>query len=109
VVGRPSKALRTSSDEHLSVFDTANKNGKYGQRFIHHNGHIKMMAAAQPFISGAISKTINMPHEVTVEEIENAYHTLLGAGSEGDGSLPGRLEGGPAAQLHCRRGRGQRG
>ncbi len=61
-------------DEHLSVFDTANKNGKYGTRFIHHNGHIKMMAAAQPFISGAISKTINMPHEVTVEEIEGAYH-----------------------------------
>jgi ribonucleoside-diphosphate reductase alpha chain len=61
-------------DEHLSVFDTANKNGKYGQRFIHHNGHIKMMAAAQPFISGAISKTINMPNEVTVEEIEDAYY-----------------------------------
>ncbi|MFZ0014401.1 MAG: adenosylcobalamin-dependent ribonucleoside-diphosphate reductase, partial [Acidimicrobiia bacterium] len=61
-------------DEHLPVFDTANKNGKYGQRFIHHNGHIKMMAAAQPFISGAISKTINMPNEVTVEEIEEAYH-----------------------------------
>jgi ribonucleoside-diphosphate reductase alpha chain len=61
-------------EEHLSVFDTANKNGKYGTRFIHHNGHIKMMAAAQPFISGAISKTINMPHEVTVEEIEGAYH-----------------------------------
>ena len=60
-------------DEHLPVFDTANRNGKYGERFIHHNGHIKMMAAAQPFISGAISKTINMPHEVTVEEIENAY------------------------------------
>ena len=61
------------SDDHLEVFDTANKNGKYGQRFIHHNGHIKMMAATQPFISGAISKTINMPHEVTVEEIEDAY------------------------------------
>ena len=61
-------------DEHLSVFDTANKNGKYGTRFIQHNGHIKMMAAAQPFISGAISKTINMPHEVTVEEIEDAYY-----------------------------------
>jgi len=61
-------------DEHLSVFDTANKNGKYGTRFIHHNGHIKMMAAAQPFISGAISKTINMPNEVTVGEIEGAYH-----------------------------------
>jgi ribonucleoside-diphosphate reductase alpha chain len=60
-------------EEHLPVFDTANKNGKYGERFIHHNGHIKMMAAAQPFISGAISKTINMPNEVTVEEIEEAY------------------------------------
>jgi ribonucleoside-diphosphate reductase alpha chain len=60
-------------DEHLSVFDTANRNGKYGTRFIHHNGHIKMMAAAQPFISGAISKTINMPNEVTVTEIEDAY------------------------------------
>ncbi len=60
-------------EEHLSVFDTANRNGKYGERFIHHNGHIKMMAAAQPFISGAISKTINMPNEVTVEEIEDAY------------------------------------
>ena len=62
------------ADEHLSVFDTANRNGKYGQRFIHHNGHIKMMAAAQPFISGAISKTINMPNEITVEDIEEAYH-----------------------------------
>ena len=61
------------ADEHLSVFDTANKNGKYGQRFIHHIGHIKMMAAAQPFISGAISKTINMPQEVTTEDIEEAY------------------------------------
>ena len=60
-------------DEHLVVFDTANKNGKYGTRFIHHNGHIKMMAAAQPFISGAISKTINMPNEITVEDIEEAY------------------------------------
>jgi ribonucleoside-diphosphate reductase alpha chain len=60
-------------DEHLSVFDTANKNGKYGERFIHHYGHIKMMAAAQPFISGAISKTINMPHEITVEDIEESY------------------------------------
>ncbi|HLF59932.1 MAG TPA: LAGLIDADG family homing endonuclease [Acidimicrobiia bacterium] len=60
-------------EEHLPVFDTANKNGKYGTRFIHHNGHIKMMAAAQPFISGAISKTINMPNEITVEDIEEAY------------------------------------
>jgi ribonucleoside-diphosphate reductase alpha chain len=62
-------------DEHLAVFDTANRNGKYGERFIHHDGHIKMMAAAQPFISGAISKTINMPNEITVEAIEEAYRT----------------------------------
>jgi ribonucleoside-diphosphate reductase alpha chain len=61
-------------DEHLSVFDTANRNGKYGERFIHHIGHIKMMAAAQPFISGAISKTINMPNEVKVEDIEESYY-----------------------------------
>ncbi|MGI9585024.1 MAG: vitamin B12-dependent ribonucleotide reductase, partial [Acidimicrobiia bacterium] len=60
-------------DEHLVVFDTANKNGKYGQRFIHHSGHIRMMAAAQPFISGAISKTINMPNDATVEDIEDSY------------------------------------
>jgi ribonucleoside-diphosphate reductase alpha chain len=61
------------AEEHLAVFDTANKNGKNGRRFIHHEGHIKMMAAAQPFISGAISKTINMPHEVNTEDIEGAY------------------------------------
>ncbi len=60
-------------EEHLDVFDTANRNGRYGKRFIHHSGHIKMMAAAQPFISGAISKTINMPNEVAVEDIEESY------------------------------------
>lgn len=59
--------------EDLAVFDTANRNGKHGKRFIHHVGHIKMMAAAQPFITGAISKTINMPHEVTPDDIEEAY------------------------------------
>ena len=61
-------------DEHLVVFDTANKNGRIGKRFIHHTGHIRMMAAAQPFITGAISKTINMPNEATIEEIEESYH-----------------------------------
>jgi ribonucleoside-diphosphate reductase alpha chain len=58
--------------EHLPVFDCAFKpfNGK---RFIHHDGHIKMMAACQPFISGAISKTVNLPEESTIEDIMDAY------------------------------------
>ncbi len=60
-------------EEHLPIFDCANKCGKHGQRFIHWMGHIKMMSATQPFISGAISKTINMPAETTVEEIKEAY------------------------------------
>jgi ribonucleoside-diphosphate reductase alpha chain len=59
--------------EHLPVFDCANKCGKKGERYIHSHGHIKMMAAAQPFLSGAISKTINLPNEGTVEEIADAY------------------------------------
>ncbi|MDQ2684108.1 MAG: vitamin B12-dependent ribonucleotide reductase, partial [Chloroflexota bacterium] len=61
-------------DEHLPVFDTANKCGKKGTRFIHHMGHIKMMSAAQSFLSGAISKTINMPNEATYDDILDAYH-----------------------------------
>ena len=60
-------------EEHLSVFDCANKCGQKGERFIHFTGHIRMMAAAQPFISGAISKTINLPNEATIEEIAEAY------------------------------------
>jgi len=60
-------------DEHLSIFDCANKNGKKGVRYIHAHGHIKMMAACQPFLSGAISKTINLPNEATVEEIADSY------------------------------------
>jgi ribonucleoside-diphosphate reductase alpha chain len=60
-------------EEHLPVFDCANKCGKKGQRYIHAHGHIRMMAAAQPFISGAISKTINLPNEASVEEIADAY------------------------------------
>ena len=60
-------------DEHLDVFDCANKCGKDGERFIHYMGHVRMMAAAQPFISGAISKTVNMPNEASVEDIENCY------------------------------------
>jgi len=60
-------------EEHLPVFDCANKCGKKGERYIHAHGHIRMMGAAQPFISGAISKTINLPHEANVEEIADAY------------------------------------
>lgn len=59
--------------EHLSVFDCANKCGSLGERYIHYSGHIRMMAAAQPFLSGAISKTINLPNEGTIEEISDAY------------------------------------
>jgi len=58
--------------EHLAVFDCAFKPAK-GSRSIQYMGHIRMMAAVQPFISGAISKTINMPEEATVEEITSAY------------------------------------
>lgn len=60
-------------DEHLPIFDCANKCGVKGVRFIHPFGHIRMMAAVQPFISGAISKTINLPNEATVEDIQNCY------------------------------------
>src|SRR5207248_6921668 len=59
--------------EHYPVFDCANKCGKTGQRFLSAEAHIRMMAAAQPFVSGAISKTINMPHEATVEDVKEAY------------------------------------
>src|SRR3712207_7330972 len=63
IVGAPGLA-----PEHLPVFDVA-----VGERAISHMGHIKMMGAVQPFISGAISKTVNMPNEVTVEDIADAY------------------------------------
>jgi ribonucleoside-diphosphate reductase alpha chain len=59
-------------DEHLPVFDCAFKAAN-GERSIHYMGHIRMMGATQPFISGAISKTVNVPREATVEDIERAY------------------------------------
>jgi ribonucleoside-diphosphate reductase alpha chain len=59
--------------EHYPIFDCANKCGATGERYIHAHGHIKMMAAAQPFLSGAISKTINLPNEAKVEEIKDCY------------------------------------
>ncbi|GAB4292985.1 MAG: vitamin B12-dependent ribonucleotide reductase [Ignavibacteriaceae bacterium] len=59
--------------EHYPVFDCANKCGKKGTRFIRASAHIKMMAAAQPFISGAISKTINLPNNASIDDIKDAY------------------------------------
>jgi ribonucleoside-diphosphate reductase alpha chain len=59
-------------EEHLAVFDCAFR-AQNGTRSIHHMGHLRMMAAAQPFLSGAISKTVNLPHEASVEDIESAY------------------------------------
>ncbi len=60
-------------NEHLPVFDCANPCGKIGKRYLSVESHIRMMAAAQPFISGAISKTINMPNDATVENCKEAY------------------------------------
>ena len=59
--------------EHLPVFDCANKCGKKGRRYISAEGHIRQMAAAQPFLSGAISKTINLPGDATVADVADAY------------------------------------
>ncbi len=60
-------------EEHYAVFDCANPCGKIGKRYLSVESHIRMMAAAQPFISGAISKTINMPNSATVEDCKDAY------------------------------------
>jgi ribonucleoside-diphosphate reductase alpha chain len=60
-------------EEHLVVFDCANKCGREGKRFIAPMAHVRMMASAQPFISGAISKTINIPNEATIEDIQELY------------------------------------
>src|SRR6201994_2008737 len=59
--------------EHYPVFDCANPCGRSGKRYLSVESHIRMLAAAQPFISGAISKTINMPNDATVEDCKNAY------------------------------------
>ncbi|MEQ1567630.1 MAG: vitamin B12-dependent ribonucleotide reductase [Myxococcota bacterium] len=61
------------AEAHLPVFDCANRCGKKGRRFIPVDGHIRMMAACQPFVSGAISKTINMPNEATIDDVKDAY------------------------------------
>jgi len=68
IEGAPHLAL-----EHYPVFDCANRCGKKGQRFLAPMSHIRMMAATQPFLSGAISKTVNLPNEATVDEIREVY------------------------------------
>jgi ribonucleoside-diphosphate reductase alpha chain len=60
-------------EKDLAVFDCANKCGRYGKRFLSYQSHIRTMAAAQPFISGAISKTINLPEEASIEDVKDAY------------------------------------
>ena len=69
-------------DEHLSVFDCANPCGKKGKRFLSVDSHIRMMAAAQSFISGAISKTINMPNSATIEDCQKAYELSWSLGTK---------------------------
>ena len=68
-----------------------------GERSITPMGHVRMMAAAQPFLSGAISKTVNMPEDATVEEIEEIYFETLEDGHQGPGDLPRQLQGRSAA------------
>ena len=74
-------------DEHLAVFDCSFKPAK-GTRSIHYMGHLKMMAAAQPFISGAISKTVNLPENASVEDIMECLSPGMETGVEGCGRLP---------------------
>jgi len=69
-------------EQHYAVFDCANRCGKYGKRFIEAGGHILMMGVAQPFLSGAISKTINLPNEATVEDVAEAYLLSWKAGTK---------------------------
>jgi ribonucleoside-diphosphate reductase alpha chain len=59
--------------EHYKVFDCANRCGKTGQRYLAPMSHVRMMAAAQPFLSGAISKTVNLPNEATIDEVREIY------------------------------------
>ena len=68
-----------------------------GDNTIHYEGHVRMMGAVQPFLSGAISKTVNMPEEATVEDVEALHHAVVGARPEGRRHLPRQLQGRPAA------------
>ncbi len=97
VVGAP--YMKT---EHYPVFDCA-----IGERAIHYMGHVKMMGAVQPFISGAISKTVNMPESATVEGRPGPLARRLEARREGDRDLPRQLQGRAAALRQVGRSRGR--
>ena len=86
------------------MFDCANRCGRIGTRAIRPLAHIEMMAAAQPFLSGAISKTINMPNDATIADVAEVLPRLLAADAEGDRALPRRLEAVAAARVAGRRG-----
>src|SRR5262249_39163721 len=60
-------------EDHYAVFDCANRCGKKGKRFLAPSAHVRMMAATQPFLSGAISKTVNLPGDATVEDVQKIY------------------------------------
>ena len=102
IEGAPAASSRSTSRSSIAASRPQN-----GQRFIHHMGHIRMMAAVQPFISGAISKTINMPEESTADDIIRGLRRELEARPEGGGHLPRRLQARPAAQLR-QRGKGEK-
>ena len=78
--------------EHLPVFDCANPCGKRGKRALSGESHIHMLAAAQPFISGAISKTINMPNDGDGRGLQEAYMLSWKLGAQGERALPRRLQ-----------------
>ena len=97
IVGAPHLA-----PEHLPVFACS-----MGDNTIHYSGHIRMMGAVQPFISGAISKTVNMPEDVTRRGRRAAAHRRLAPGHQGGRHLPRQLQGGPAAVDDQEGGRGR--
>ncbi len=83
-------------DEHLPVFDCASTCGPNGERYIAPQGHIKMMSAAQPFISGAISKTINMPNSASEQGHQGRLPPELGTWPQGQCPVPRRLQAQPS-------------
>ena len=88
--------------EHLPIFDCSFK-AQNGTRSIDYMGHIKMMGAVQPFISGAISKTVNLPNDATPDDIRDAFIQVVEIGSEGSGGLSRWLQKRPALKYLAKR------